>query len=80
MRGVSTHFSDPNISTACTTALKNIPKTLDLPPSYPIILSRRAKFFPAFLRFPTAAGQFSSAAVKTRPRYSKEVTVLGFLS
>ena len=75
MRGVSTHVSDPNISTACTTALKKIPGTLELASFHPITLVSRAQIFRALLRFPTTADQLSSAAIKTRPVYLEEVTV-----
>ena len=74
MWGFSTHVSDPNSSTTCTTALKNIPKTLGLVPSLPRILVSRAYLFYAFLRLTTTAGQFLSATTKIHPRYLKEVT------
>ena len=80
MPGVSTHVSDPKRSTKCTTTLKNTPKTLGLSPSYTRILVSRAQIFCNFLRFPTNAGQFSSATVKTCHIYLKEVTLLSGLS
>ena len=75
MRGVITHVSDLNISTACTTALKNIPETLGMSPSHPRIIYRRTQIFRDFMMFPATDGQSSSSAIKTRPRYLKGVTV-----
>ena len=69
MRGVVTQVFDPIRSTACTTALKNIPETHGLAPSRPSILAIRAHLFCAFRRFPTNAGQSSFVTVKTHPRY-----------
>ena len=79
MRGVINHVFKPKISTDCTTTLKNTPKTLGLAPSCPRILVSWAKISHAFFRLPTNAGQFSSATVKTRHRYLKEITVLSGL-
>ena len=76
MWGVSTHVSNPNSSTAFTTALKNKPDTLGLAPSLPRIHSSRPHLFFAFQMFPTTDGQSSSTAVNTRYRYLKEVTIL----
>ena len=53
MQGVITHVSAPKMSTACTTALKNIPETLGFAPSIPKILDIRAQLFLDFRRFPT---------------------------
>ena len=75
MWGVSTHVSDLKSNTSCTTALKNIPDTLGLAPSHPMILDRLAQLFRAFFKLPTTPGQFSSPAVKTGPKYLKEMTV-----
>ena len=69
MQGVSNHVSDPKSSTVCTTAFKNIPETLGLSTSRTRILVLRYQLFQNFLRFPTTAGQSSSAAVKTRSIY-----------
>ena len=57
MRGVSTRVFDPNISTSCTTALKNIPETLGLAHYRLRILAIPAQLICAFLRFPTNAVQ-----------------------
>ena len=57
MRGVSTHVSNLNISTVCTTTLNNIPDTRGLSPYRPSILSIRAQIFCAFQRFPNNSGQ-----------------------
>ena len=79
MRGVSTHVSNLNISTVCTTTLNNIPDTLGLEPSRPIILISRAQLFRAVIRFPTTARQLSYTTVKTIHIYLNEVTVLSVL-
>ena len=57
MQGVSTHVSDPKISTAWTTALKNNPDTLGLAPYCPRIFFSQAQLFCAFFGFPTTSGQ-----------------------
>ena len=53
---VSTHISEPNNRTACTTALKIFPDRLGLEPSRPRIHASRSQLFCAFQRFPTTAG------------------------
>ena len=75
MRGVTTHVSDPKISTACTTALKKKLKTRG---ADPYLLRTRDIFLQIFLareNFFTVADQSSFAAHITRPRYLKEVTI-----
>ena len=72
---VSTHVSAPNSRTACTTALKKFPDTLLSAPSLLKIFASRPQLFRAFTKFPATAGQSSSPAVITRPRYLKVVTV-----
>ena len=69
MRGVITYVYDLNMSTTCTTALKNTPNNRGLVPYHPIILAIRSQLFRAFQRFPTSSGQSSLATVNTRPRY-----------
>ena len=75
MQGVSTHVSNLNSSITRTTTLDNNPYTLGLAPYSPIILTSRSQLFRAFLRSPTTSGQSLYTAVKTYPRYLKEVTV-----
>ena len=58
-----------------TTAFKNTPNTLGLAPSLPSLLIRRAQLFRALQRLTTTAGQSSSDAIVTRPKYLKDVTV-----
>ena len=79
MQRVNTHVYAPKSSTACTTSLKNTAKTLGLAPSRHRILASWAQLFYAFFRLTATADQFSSAAIKTCPRYLKEVTILSGL-
>ena len=60
MWGVITHISDPKLSTACTTALKNTPNTLGFSPYICKIIYNRTHIFLALCRFPTNSGQSSS--------------------
>ena len=48
MQGVITHVSDPNCITACTTALKNTPKTCGLAPFHLSILAIHVQLFRDF--------------------------------
>ena len=64
MQGFITHVSNFNISTACTTALKKIPDTCRLAPSYPMIINDRIHFLLIFLTFPTTTSQSSSEDVR----------------
>ena len=64
MQGVSTHVTNPNKRTTCTTVLENIPETLGMAPYHPRILASRDQLFCAFQRSPTIVGQSSSDAVK----------------
>ena len=73
--GVSTHVSAPNNNTACVTALKNCPDTFGSYPSRLNIRDNRPQLFLALWRLNTTAGQSSSIAVITRPRYLNAVTV-----
>ena len=50
---LSTHVSDPEISTACTTALEITPGNLGLAPYFTKILDNRTHIFLALRRFPT---------------------------
>ena len=75
IRGVSTHFSGPNIRTACTTSLKKFPDTLLSAPSLLKTRDIHPQLFRAFAKFPTTAVQSSSPVVITRPRYLKVATV-----
>ena len=63
MTGVVTHIPDLKISTACTTALKNIPNTLVFAPSLTNIIDHHTQLFLTFYRLPTTAGQFSPDAI-----------------
>ena len=71
MQGVIIYAPAPKTRTACATALNNIPDTLGLSPSLPIISIRKAHIFPALHTFPTTASQLSSEAVKIHPKYLK---------
>ena len=73
MQGVTTHVSDPKSSTACTTALKNIPNYLGFAPYLTKILDRHAHIFFDISRFPTTAGQLLSEAIIIRPKHLKYV-------
>ena len=75
MRGVSTNILDQKINTAWTIALKNIPDTRGLEPYRPRILVSCAQLFRDFSKFTTTAVQSSPPAVRTCPKYLKEVTV-----
>ena len=80
MQGVTTYVYNPNRRNSCTTALRDIPETRGMAPSHLSILASHAQLFRSFQRFPTTDVQSSSAAVKTRPRYLKEVTVARVLT
>ena len=72
---MTTQVSDPNISTACTTALKKKPDTRGTAPS---LLRIRVILFHtrlAHYKFLTTSGQSSSATNIIRPRYLKEFTI-----
>ena len=73
--GISTHVYSPNSNTACTTALKKLPDTLAYAPFRHSIRDRRPQLFRVFYRLPATAGQSSSHAVITHPRYLKDDTV-----
>ena len=73
MRGVITHISDPKISTAFTTALKNIPDTLRFAPSLHNIIDNLTHLFLTLCRLPTKSGQASSNDLMIRPRYFNAV-------
>ena len=73
--GFITHIYTPNCRTACTTALKKLTETLLSAPSLLKIVDSRLQLFRAFTKFPATAGQSSSPAVITRPRYLKVGTV-----
>ena len=75
MRGVATQVSDTNSNTACTTALKKNPDTCGSAPSLLRILVILFHTSLACEKFLTTAGQLSSAAKITRPRYQEEVSI-----
>ena len=75
MCGVITHVSTPKISTACTTALENIPNALGLTPSLRYIINRRAHLLLTFRIFPTTASQLLYKSVMICPKYFNDVTV-----
>ena len=79
IRGVITNVSAPKISNPYTTYLKNTLVTLGLAPYLTSIIDRCAQLFLAFRKPPTADGQYSPKAVKTRPKYLKYVTVYSSL-
>ena len=69
MRGVTTQFSDPKSSTACTTASKENPETRGAAPS---LLRMRGIILQTFLaryKFFTTASQSFSYSDITCPRY-----------
>ena len=75
MRGVTTQFSDPKSSTACTTDPKKNPGTCGAAHS---LLRMRDIFLQTALardKFFTTTGQLLSTAKITCPRYLKEVTI-----
>ena len=72
--GATAHVSAPNSSTCCTTALNKFPEIRVVAPfllSIPCILSQ---LFRNFAKFPATAGQSSSPAVITLPRYVNQGT------
>ena len=75
MRGATTQVSNPKISTACKTALKQNLDTSCAAPSLLRMCNTLLQNFLARNRFFTNYGQSSSAAEITRPRYLKEVTI-----
>ena len=75
MRGVTTQVYEPKINTACTTALKKNPGNCGSDPSLMSILVVLFHTALAQDKLLTTAGQLSSAADITRPRYQKEVTI-----
>ena len=76
--GVITHVSYPNNNTACVTALKTFPGTFESAPSRLNIRDNRPQLFLDLRRLPTTAGQSSSTAVSTRPRYLNAVIFSNF--
>ena len=75
MWGVTTQVSEPNISTACITALKKKTDTQGVAPSLMRIRDILLQTFLAWAKFLTTAGQLLSVSDITRPRYFKEVTI-----
>ena len=75
MRWVTTQASKPKRNTSCTTALKKNSKTCGSAPFLMIILVILFHTALAWDKFLTTAGQSSSAAESTRPRYCKEVII-----
>ena len=72
--GVTTHVSATNSSTYCTTALKKFPDIRVVAPSLLSIPCILPQLFRAFAKFPATAGQSSSPAVITLPRYVNQGT------
>ena len=72
-QGISKHVSDPNISTACTTATWNPPTVILFAPSLPKILSNRTHLTRAIRRLCSTAGQLLSEDDNFCPRYLNEV-------
>ena len=75
MQGVTTHVSAPKSSTACTKILKKNADTCIFAPSQLRIIIILFHTAIAFEKFLTTAGQLSSIAEITFPRYQKEVTI-----
>ena len=75
MQGVTTHVSAPKKDTDKTTALKKNPYTRGVTPYLMIILFNLRLTACLSTRFLTKAGQSSSAAEITCPKYLKEVTI-----
>ena len=74
MRGDITHASELYRSTACTTTILNIPNFRAYDPSRPSTRDNRSHFCLALHRFRITAGQSSSDADRTRPRYLNDET------
>ena len=75
MQGVTTHVSDPNNSTACTTALKNNPDTHGAAPSLLRMCNILLQIFLSQDKFFATSGQLLSAADINLPGYLKEVAI-----
>ena len=72
--GFTTYVSDPNKSTACTTATYNLTAVLLSAPSIPNILTIFLHFPCSPRRFCSTAGQLLSVDDRMRPNYLNKVT------
>ena len=71
---VSTHVSDPNRITVCSTDTYNLPNVVLSAPSLPKIFARRPRFTRGLRRFHSTAGQSSSVDGNISPNYRNEET------